>query len=532
MYNTNLKRRDFLRLGSAGILSATIGAVAACQSNPTTPLETLSTGSAQTATAPTTVAALTSDDSVLEVALTAIEDTVAIVGEQMTQVWRYVGEVTQGDPAALVHGLASYLGPTFRVQQGQRVRITFKNEFPVPSGIHWHGLLVPERMDGHPRDHVAPGKTFIYDFVAQNRAGTYWYHPHPDRTTGGQVYRGLAGLFIVTDGEEAALPLPRGDQDIALVLQDRAFDDSGQLLYGGNDPVRGAADDGFYGNGHTQSMGMAGNQILVNGQPDYTVTTAATAHRVRVLNGSNSRTYVLAWSDQSPLTVIGTDGGLLEAPVERPYVILGPAERVELWADFRRAEAAGEIALISYAMGGGNPFLLTRFSFNQTMPETLALPAQLTQFAPLTLADAVNAEQPRTFLLGASQAGWSINGRTFELEAVADDERVQLNTAEVWEFINDGSAGGMLMGHPMHIHGVQFRIIERSMTDADPQAWASIQAGYVDEGWKDTVTLMAGERVKVLMRFEAHPGLFLTHCHVLEHEGMRMMRNFLIEEQG
>ena len=92
----------------------------------------------------------------------------------------------------------------------------------------------------------------------QNRAGTYWYHPHPDRTTGGQVYRGLAGLFLVGDAEEAALALPRDEQDIALVLQDRAFDDTGQLVYGGNDPVRGAQDDGFYGNGHTQSMGMAG----------------------------------------------------------------------------------------------------------------------------------------------------------------------------------------------------------------------------------------------------------------------------------
>lgn len=529
-----MKRRNFLRLTSIGLFSLATGGLAACQSKPLTAPTVVQSGGVPVPSVSTVTesAATSVDDFVLDVALTAIEDSVALVGEQLTQVWRYVGEVTQGDPAALVHDLVSYLGPTFRVQQGQRVRITFKNELPVPSGIHWHGLLVPERMDGHPRDHVASGETYIYDFVVQNRAGTYWYHPHPDRTTGGQVYRGLAGLFIVSDEEEAALPLPRDEQDISLVIQDRMIDDAGRLVYGGNDPVRGATDEGFYGNGHTQSMGMTGNQILVNGQPDYAVATATAAHRIRVLNGSNARTYVLAWSDQSPLTVIGTDGGLLEAPVERPYVILGPAERVELWADFRTAEADSEIALISYAMGGGDPFLIARFSFNRAASESLSLPERLTQFAPLTLRDAINGEIPRTFQLGASQASWSINGRTFELEGVADDERVQLNTAEVWEFINDGSGGGMLMSHPMHIHGVQFRVIERQMPGTDPENWASIQAGYVDDGWKDTVTVMAGERVKVLMRFAAHAGLYLLHCHLLEHEDFRMMRNFLIEESG
>ncbi len=532
--STMLTRRQFLRLSGVGLLSTATGALAACQSSaPSAPVTAKSNVASELLVPGGRESALESiDDSVLEVTLSAVEDTVAILGEQMTPVWRYVGEVTQGDPAVLTADFASYLGPTFRVRQGQRIRIIFKNELPVPSGIHWHGLLVPERMDGHPRDHVASGDSYVYDFVVQNRAGTYWYHPHPDRTTGGQVYRGLAGLFLVSDEVEAALPLPRGEQEIALVLQDRMFDDSGELVYSGNDPVRGAADEGFYGNGHTQSMGMTGNRILVNGEPDHVVTTGATAHRIRVLNGSNARTYVLAWSDQSPLTVIGTDGGLLEAPVERPYVILGPAERIELWADFGTAAPDDEIALISYALGGGEPFLLTRFQFNQMVSSNLTLPDQLTQFTPLSLEDAVNADRPRTFQLGASQAGWSINGRTFDLEAVADDERVQLGTAEVWEFINDGSAGGMLMAHPMHVHGVQFFVAERQMEGVDPNTWTSIQTGYVDEGWKDTVTVMAGERVKILIRFDAHAGLFLMHCHLLEHEDFSMMRNFLIETTG
>lgn len=530
-----VNRRNFLRLSSASLVSVVSGGLAACQEqSATTSMATQSLvvpTSAKELDAAASAAPVLADLS-LDVLLTAIEDAVIILDDQMTPVWRYVGEVVHGDAVALTQDPTTYLGPTFRVRQGQRIRVTFKNELPVPSGIHWHGLLVPERMDGHPRDHVASGETYVYDFVVQNRAGTYWYHPHPDRTTGGQVYRGLAGLFIVTDDEEAALPLPRDEQDISLVIQDRIFDDAGTLVYGGNDPVRGAVDEGFYGNGHTQSMGMTGNQILVNGQANYIVTTAAAAHRIRIVNGSNARTYVLAWGDQSPLTVIGTDGGLLEEPVERPYVILGPAERIELWADFRGVTANDEIALISYSMGGGDPFLITRFAFSQTIPDSASLPERLTQFTPLTPADAMNAENPRTFQLGATQEGWSINGRTFEMEGVAKDERVQLNNAEVWEFINDGSGGGMLMPHPMHIHGVQFRVIERQMPGAEPESWVAIQAGYVDEGWKDTVTVMAGERVKVLIRFEAHAGLYLLHCHLLEHEDFRMMRNFLIEEIG
>lgn len=529
----NLKRREFLRLGGASVFSIAVGTLAACQANSVpSMLPTSTTGSPIQIDLVENASSNQSNTSILEVTLTAVEESIAILADQTTQVWRYVGEVTAGDAAALTQDLTSYLGPTFHTRQGQRVRVTFKNELPVPSGIHWHGLLVPERMDGHPRDHVAPGETYVYDFVVQNRAGTYWYHPHPDRTTGGQVYRGLAGLFIISDEEESSLVLPRGNQDISLVIQDRIFDAAGQFVYGGNDPVRGAADDGFYGNGHTQSMGMTGDQILVNGQPNYTVTTAAAPHRIRLLNGSNARTYVLAWSDQSPLTVIGTDGGLLEAPVERPYVILGPAERVELWADFSAANGDSEIALISYSLSGGDPFLVTRFALNQTIPENPSLPENLTRFVPLSVSDAINADNPRTFLLGATQVGWSINGRPFELEVIADDERVQYNTVEVWEFINDGSGGGMLMSHPMHIHGVQFRVIERQMEGADPQSWAAIRAGYVDEGWKDTVTVMAGERVKVLMRFEAHTGLYLLHCHLLEHEDFRMMRNFLIEERA
>ena len=158
------------------------------------------------------------------------------------------------------------------------------------------------------------------------------------------------------------------------------------------------------------------------------------------------------------MTVIGTDGGLLEAPVERPYIILGPAERIELWVKFNQDDVGKEVGLFSHSLGGGDPFMLASVNVEEDLEGTTFLPQRLTQFAPLPLSDAINADSPRTFQLGATRTGWAINGRTFELEEVADDERVQFGTTEVWEFINDGSAGGMAMPHPMHIHGVQFRV--------------------------------------------------------------------------
>jgi FtsP/CotA-like multicopper oxidase with cupredoxin domain len=160
----------------------------------------------------------------LEVRLRAVESEVSILSGVATRVWTYQGEVLQGDAAALQSIPDSYLGPIFRVQQGQHVRIHFDNELPEASIIHWHGLILPEAMDAHPRYAIAPGETYVYDFIVTNRAGTYWYHPHPHGATATQVYNGLAGLFIVSDDEENALPLPSGDYDVPLVFQDRTVD--------------------------------------------------------------------------------------------------------------------------------------------------------------------------------------------------------------------------------------------------------------------------------------------------------------------
>jgi FtsP/CotA-like multicopper oxidase with cupredoxin domain len=330
------------------------------------------------------------------------------------------------------------------------------------------------------------------------------------------------------------------------------------------------------------TMGFLGENLLVNGQTHATLTVATCAYRLRLLNGSNSRIYKLAWSDDRPLTVIATDGGLLEKPLQRNYITLAPGERVELWADFSPYKPGDEIKLRSLEYTGveagmimgdllmpmesssplpsGAAFDLLTVRIERQEAETLTLPAQLAPLERYQMSDVVNATAPRLFELAMLNGQWLINGQQFEMEAVDPSEIVPFDMLEVWEFRNEQgvgavenmSSGGMsgmhhshqgastanlglqnpmtdFMAHPMHIHGVQFQVVERQIDPTYAAGWETVNAGFVDEGWKDTVLVMPGERVKVLIRFDQYPGRYLVHCHNLEHETMGMMRNFLVQ---
>ncbi len=525
---TKLTRRNFIRFAGAGAATAVL---AACTPKTTTPAPTgagetplPATGLPQATLPPPTAVASADFAPDVEIALKAVQDTAVIFPNVTTNVWRIRGELLQGDASALQSIPDSYLGPILRLRKGQKVRIHFTNELPEESIIHWHGLHVPAEMDGHPQYVVGNGETYVYEFEVRNRAGTYWYHPHPHGRTGPQVYAGMAGFFLVTDDEEAAANLPDGEYDIPLVIQDRRFDDNGQLVYQGN----GTMD---------QMMGFLGDQLLVNGQPDFTLPVAARAYRLRLLNGSNSRIYKLGWENGSPFTVIGTDGGLLEKPVERPYLTLAPAERLEIWVDFSDQPIGTELNLVSLPFNTGSfnsgqfPILTARVeresAENATLPERLSTP---------NFFDEADAERTREVALEMSMGrGWTLNGRTFEMTAVTDDETIKQGSLEIWEFNNKGSGrggmmgGGMSLPHPMHMHGESFKIIERQIDHDGEAAWETLSAGVVDDGWKDTVLVMPGQRVKVLRRFGDFTGLFLYHCHNLEHEDMGMMRNYRVD---
>lgn len=507
----NVTRRNFLQLaglGTAGIFTATRIPFLTDQNR--------------------SVLAQDSPAPDVEIALKALPTQVNLFSGQPTRVWSYQGEVLRGDPAILQTLPDSYLGPILRVSQGQRVRVHFTNGLPEKSILHWHGFILPAEMDGHPRYAIQPGQTFVYEFLVINRAGTYWYHPHPDKLTGRQVYQGLAGLVLVSDEEEKALGLPAGEYDLPLVVQDRTFDGSNQLSY-------------QYGGMMGGMPGFLGNRILVNGKPNFSLSVATRVYRLRLINGSNARVYQLAWNDGTPLTVIGTDGGLLETPVQRSSVTLAPGERVELWVDFQKYPVGAEIKLESQAFSNSNgmmggqptnaPMTVLTVKVARQESDNLKLPPKLSSVARYHLEDAVNMSRPRTFSLSMNHMRFLLNGRTFEMGKVADNEVVPLNALEVWEFVNQSTSRGMMAGmmHPIHVHGVQFQIIERQITPQFAMNWETVRAGYVDEGWKDTVLVMPGERVKLLIKFGPYSGLFLYHCHNLEHEDAGMMRNLQVK---
>ena len=535
----SISRRDFLRTAGVGTAVLFAGGIlpnllSGCSlaEEAVRPAATLQ--STPSPSAPTNLTGL-------EIALSAIEDRADILPGAATPVWRYKGEVLKGAASALQTLPDSYLGPVLRLRRGQQVRVQFNNALTDPSIIHWHGLHLPEDMDGHPRYAIPAGQGYTYEFTVNNRAGTYWFHPHPHQLTGPQVYYGLAGLFLVSDEEEDAAGLPTGEYDIPLVIQDRTFDADNRLVYLPN----GMMD---------QMNGFLGDRILVNGKPDFMLPVEAGVYRLRLLNGSNSRVYKLVWEDGLPLIVIATDGGLLEKPVKRDYVTLGPGERIELWVDFSEHKVGSEVRLVSlpFTAGGGGMmggmggmmsnsiglpngvrFGVLRVRIEKKAGERRLLPDKLSTISRYQLKDSVNAYRPRNFDLLMQQMTGTINGRRFQMDAVADDEVVNLNDLEVWQFANLGGGMGMMGGgslpHPMHVHGVQFQVLERQVERAFMSDYRTVSAGFVDDGWKDTVLVMPGERLRVLIKFKDFIGMYLYHCHNLEHEDAGMMRNYSVK---
>ena len=488
----------------------------------------------------------------VELALTAEVSDAAILPGRRTSVWRFTGEVLKGPPSCLDLSAAPHLGPTLRFRTGQKVRIRFSNRLPDPTIVHWHGLDLPERADGHPRFAVGSGGEYVYEFEVTNRAGMYWYHPHPHMQTGPQIYRGLIGVVIVSDPDEDALGLPSGDEELLCVLQDRRFDADNQLVYSA------AMMDGV--------TGFLGDRVLVNGRPAPRWSLATRAYRVRVLNGSNARIYKLAWSDGTPMTVLGTDGGLLERPATQRHVTLAPAQRVDLWLDLGRRAVGTRLELRSeafaladagvdmggrgmgmggrgmgmggrgMAMGGGAagdsalplgaPISLVAIEVVRTASSTARLPARLSTFSRAW--QAASDAPVRRIPLEFRAMQWMLAGRTFSMSDVAADETVSAGSTHIWELVNAGGPMGMQMAHPIHLHGTQFRVVRRS----GGSPGNTLRDGLMDGGWTDTVLVLPGETVRIQVTFSRHAGLYLYHCHILEHEDMGMMRNFRIVERA
>jgi FtsP/CotA-like multicopper oxidase with cupredoxin domain len=468
-----------------------------------------------------------------EISLTATDTQIQILSGAPTRVYSYEGKLLGGSGVTVEDIPGSYLGPILRVKRGTKLRIILHNNLIEDTVLHPHGPRVPEECDGHPMQAIGPGQTKVYEFEMIDRAGPYWFHPHPHMRTSEQVMMGLAGLMYVWDEEEEnVVPgASTGVNDVPIVIQDRSFDQNNQIVYQPD-----------------MMWGFLGNRILVNGKPKPTFSLEPRGYRLRLLNGSNARTYKLAWNNNMPLQVIGTDGGLLPAPAYRNYVMLMPGERIDIWAEFG-ALAGKQVTLRSLAfqaggmgmmggMGGGmrgmgmsggsggisNGATLDILTVNvgkkaTTKPLLASLPAFFERFDASNVAN-YDAPLPFTLSMGHMMT-WTINGRVFEMERVAADETVNINEPIAWEWINNSP-----IPHPMHIHNVQFQVVQR-MSPAS-SSYSTVNQGFVDSGWKDTVSVWPGERVKIAMKFGPHTGMYMYHCHILEHEDMTMMRNLMI----
>jgi len=419
-----------------------------------------------------------------------------------------------------------FLGPALMLRTGEQVELNVTNRLGRVTTTHWHGMHVPAEMDGGPHQLIADGETWTASFAVLNPASMCWFHPHAmgevtdPRSTGHQVYMGLAGLLYIYDDESDALGLPStyGVDDVPLVLQDRRFNPDGSFHHL-DDPTD-----------HDEVR--KGGEFMVNGVITPAFDAGAQLVRFRILNGSNARLYNLSVVDDTDadrdFAVVGSDGGLLTAPVSLNRLELSPGERAEIVVDLSSDEGRSlrlvsrNDELINDNYSGrfqadewdslANPLMTIRVGA-ATAGAVTTLPSTLASFERIPESEAART---REFLLGGPSMGnHLINGQRMDITRT--DEMVPLGDTEIWEIANSTS-----MAHPFHIHGQQFQVLSRSMGGEVPTH---------ELGWKDTVLVRRGEIVQVIKRhtdFADATGHFMYHCHILEHEDRGMMGQFVV----
>ncbi|WP_214104547.1 multicopper oxidase family protein [Acrocarpospora catenulata] len=400
-----------------------------------------------------------------------------------TPVWGYGGQ---------------FPGPTIKARSGRRTVVRVTNTLGQPTVTHLHGGHTPPESDGYPTDLVQPGTHRDYVFPLDQRAATLWYHDHRMDYTGPQVWRGLAGFFLVGDDEEASLPLPSGERDVPLLICDRSFNADGTMPYPARADGPGAA-EAFMG-------GVLGDVILVNGVPWPQLRVAGARYRLRLLNGSNARTYELALSSGGAFTQIGSDGGLLATPRSLRQVRLAPGERADVVVDFAAYRVGDHVELRNLA-GEGPQAGIMRFTVDRAARDDSAIPATLSRVEALDPARAA-VTRDFEFTSGGMHGGtgWLINGMPFDARRV--DARPRLGQVEIWRLTSDVS-------HPVHLHLAPFQVLSVAgeRRDGPPE-------------WKDTVELRETQSVEIITRFTGYRGRYVLHCHNLEHEDMAMMSTF------
>jgi spore coat protein A, manganese oxidase len=389
-------------------------------------------------------------------------------------------------------------GPTIKATRGRPIHIHATNLMSREVNIHNHGHKVPVESDGGPLQVIRPGESRTYTYPNDQNASTYWYHDHVMGNSE-SIYRGMAGFYVITDPLEDALNLPSGDYDIPIMIQDRALDADNQLTYELNEKAI--------------EEGVVGDMLFVNGVATPYLEVANRKYRFRFLAAANRRSFALRLGDGDPMIVIGSDGGLLEAPVSAAVVPTFNGERWDVVIDFSRYPVGSSVVLHNDRpgeLGLTSPYLLPdlmRFDIVRNEPDPSDVPPQLASVGRLDPDDAVRT---RRFVLDFTEGHWTINGLMFDPARI--DAYPVLGTTEIWEFENRSDHT-----HDMHLHLVQFQ----QLLGPDGQLPPPVRSG-----WKDTKRILAHITESIIVRFDGYTGVYMLHCHMLEHAEHMMMAQF------
>ena len=384
------------------------------------------------------------------------------------------------------------LGPTLRLRTGDSVAISVTNELDEVTTTHWHGADVPAEDDGGPHSIIQPGQTWLADFDVVQPAATLWYHPHAHGSTAEHVYRGAAGLIIIEDDNPAAAALPAtyGVDDIPVIIQDRDFTDDGQLDF--------AIDDGDNGNLYST--------LTVNGTINPFVEVPSGLVRLRLLNGSQARIYRLS-VERADMTKIASDGGYLAGPVALEQLVLAPGDRAEVIVNVGVESAAlvdGSLGRVLELRPNGSA------SGTGMLPDKLATIERIPE-SEISVDRSFHMSDFRNFW--EFNPSWGFNGVQFDMGRI--DVTVQLGDTERWTLSGDDGQ------HVFHPHQIQFRILAINGEPPPPE----------ESGWEDSVLVNADREVVIAARFNTYAAEdtpYMFHCHILDHEDLGMMGQFII----
>lgn len=392
----------------------------------------------------------------------------------------------------------NYLGPTIVVSRNDFVKFNIHNQLKEDTTVHWHGLHVPAEYDGGPRQVIKSGMDWKPAFKIAQPAATLWYHPHLMGKTAEHAYNGLAGMFYIYDDYSKSLNIPQdyGVNDLPIILQDRQINRDGSFRY---QPNR-----------HEVMSGYLGNTLLVNGAVEPLLKIDAGTYRLRILNGSNSSIMRVRFSNAKKFTVIASDGGFLPKSISLEELVLSPGERFEILVDFAPGEKA-TLVTDSYRGASHTSLNIVTSSKSGTFyPHPKEFEFEQMQFDK-------SSNTKRTFVLETRMMGqFTINGNTMSLGRI--DQTVPLNTSEIWRIENKGN-GMMQVPHSFHVHNVQFSVV--SVNGKKPDGLYS--------GPKDTILVMPGDVYEISLGFKNYKGIYMYHCHFLEHEDEGMMGQFAVE---